>query len=622
MTLRLKLVLLVVFPLAVVFGALVWLQYGTMRRTAIAQAKEHALLLTQATARDIEGQLAKAVHVTHAGAVALEAAPELSGNRVWPLLKELVERVPLVDGASIARAPGYHGDGPDAPYVWKKNGEVHQEDLATVYDVSTRNWYTIAADGTAGWTKPYDGPGYGGLLVSYSVPVIRHERLAAVISVDVPLAPLQDLLTVGEFKRVMAYLVGPDDRFISHPDSSMLLKHADAGGGPSYLAQADPGTLIRVADWPNGRPHIVAFEPIPTADWMLAAAMPEDEVLGPVREQLSINVLLLAVGGIVIAGFVLVMGLRLTGDVRKLGSAVARVSAGDLGAAVAASTRRDELGVLVQDFNSMTAQLRDTVQRVADEQVARRAMEQELEVAREIQEEMLPHEYPMLPDCPSIDLHAINLAARHVAGDFYDYWTHGNVLTIVLADVSGSGMPAALVMVRAMTLLRQFDDPQKPLSSVVQATNAALCHQNDRQLFVTGVIIRFNMDTGRYHLVSAGHLPPLRSDGLGEIEEEGDSTGPLLGVIQEAEWSERTGDLASGGWLGLYTDGITEARNADGEMFEMKRLLSGLADVRSGTAQVLCEHGIRLAEAWHGGPVDDDLSMMVLRWTKQSPEAS
>jgi sigma-B regulation protein RsbU (phosphoserine phosphatase) len=75
----------------------------------------------------------------------------------------------------------------------------------------------------------------------------------------------------------------------------------------------------------------------------------------------------------------------------------------------------------------MTDRLRDMVQRVADEQVARMAIEQELDVAGEIQSEMLPHEYPMLPEHPEVDLHAINVAARHVAGDFYDYWVHGDV---------------------------------------------------------------------------------------------------------------------------------------------------------------------------------------------------
>jgi len=614
MSLRLKLVLLVVLPLTVIFTALVLLQFASMREAAISRAEEHALLLTQATAREIDGALAKAVHVTHAGAVALKAAPELRGERVWPMLEELVRRVPLVDGASIAFAPNQNQAGPVAPYVWQKDGLMQRRDLKEAYDYTKRPWYTIASDGTAGWTRPYDGPVYGGLLVSYSVPVIRGDTLVAVISVDVPLSPLQQLLTVGDFKNVIAFLVGPDDRFISHPDDMKIMQPSNSDGGPALLAEAAPGTLQRFADWPNDAPHIVAFEPIQTADWMFAAAMSEEEVLGPVHRQLAWNVALLILAGVVISGLVLGMGLRITGDIRKLAAAVARVSAGDLEARVDRMRRRDELGDLVQDFNAMTLRLRDTVQHVADEQVARRAIEQELDVAREIQEEMLPHEYPMMPDHPEIDLHAIIVAARHVAGDFYDYWVRGDTLTIVLADVSGSGMPAALVMVRAMTLLRQFDDPDRTLSAVVARTNESLCSNNDRQLFVTGVIVRLDLQSGAYRLVSAGHLPALLGDGDGEVWEEGDSTGPLLGVVQGGQWVERRGRLTPGGWLGLYTDGITEARNPQGEMFEGSRLAAGLAELPGETAEVLCEQSISAAERWHGGRVDDDLSMMVLRW--------
>ncbi|MDP6480125.1 MAG: SpoIIE family protein phosphatase [Phycisphaerales bacterium] len=618
MSLRLKLVLLVVLPLMIIFTALVLLQYQSMRDTAIEAAKDHALLLTQATARDIEGQLAKVVHVTHTGAAALEAAPELSNDRVWPLLEQLVERVPLVDGASVAAAARDLGADSAAPYVWMKDGVLHREDLVESYDYTTHTWYTIAAAGTAGWTKPYDGPVFGGILVSYSVPVIRQDVLAAVLSVDVPLAPLQELLTVGEFKEVMAYLVGPDDRFISHPDETKIMEPSTDGGGPRLLAEAESGTLKRFADWPNDQPHIVAFEPIPTADWMFAAAMSEDEVLGPVHRQLTMNVGLLLLGGVLIAGLVLGMGLRITGDVRKLGKAVAKVSAGDLEAKVEHMRRRDELGTLVLDFNAMTTRLRETVQHVADEQVARQAIEQELDVAREIQEQMLPHESPMLPDHPEIDLHAINVAARHVAGDFFDYWIRGDTLTIVLADVSGSGMPAALVMVRAMTLLRQFDDPDRSLPTVVSKTNEVLCGSNERQLFVTGIIIRFDVMTGAYHLVSAGHLPALLGDGAGKVREEGDSTGPLLGVIPGACWDERAGMLSAGGWMGLYTDGITEARDSDGEMLEVAGLKAGLSGLHDASAEVLCRQGVRLAKRWHGGRVDDDLSMMVLRYARSA----
>jgi len=324
------------------------------------------------------------------------------------------------------------------------------------------------------------------------------------------------------------------------------------------------------------------------------------------------NIGVLVLGGLVMSAIVLGTGLRLTGDIRQLSGAVGRVRAGALSARVDRIRRRDELGTLARDFNRMTRQLADTVEQAAQEQAARQAVEQELGVAAEIQQQMLPHEHPVLPDHPEVDLFAVNVAARHVAGDFYDYWVRDGVLTVVLADVAGSGMPAALVMVRAMTLLRQNDGSSVDLIDLVARTNAALCRSNERQLFVTGVVIRYDLQSGAWELVSAGHLPAIVNHG-GQIVEEGPSTGPLLGVVPDARYSSRAGQLDPGDWIGLYTDGITEARSADGEMLGTDGLIGGLPVERGVSAEDLCHGGIGLAETWHGGSVNDDLSMLVIR---------
>lgn len=614
MSLRNKLLILVLLPLALIFTAVIVIQYQSMKTLAMTEAKSHTLLLTQATAGSIEADLARIVHVTHTGAAALESAPELHGDRVWSLLKQLVEQVPLVEGASIAYVPeAVLPDSPAAPYVWNSNGTIQKTDLADAYDYTKRNWFIEAVDGMPGWTDPYDGPVFGGLLVSYSVPVIRADRVEAVISVDIPLLPLQSRLQVGDFTNTSSFLVGSGDRFISNPDPSLIMQPVTANGGPVMLAQAPPGTLMHMANWPDQQPHIVAFEPIPTADWMFAAAIEESQVLGPVRKQLASNVSMLVAGGLLVTGIVLMTGWRLTRDLRELAAGVSKVSGGDLAASIHPMRRHDELGKLALDFNRMTKQLGRTVECVASEQAARQAMERELDVAREIQEEMLPHEYPMLGSHPEVDLHAVNHPARYVAGDFFDYWVRDDVLTIVLADVAGSGMPAALVMVRAMTLLRQFDDASSALPCVVAKTNEALCNDNERQLFVTGIIVRVHLPTWSYQLVSAGHLPALIGDGAGEVVSEGSSTGPLLGVIPGAEWDVRTGILEPGHWLALYTDGITEAMDAAGEEFGTNRLAEALAELGDAESETLAAQSIKAANDWHGGSVDDDLTTLVLR---------
>ena len=620
MTLRLKFVVLVVIPLAVIFTVLAILQFNAMREAAVQSARQHVQMLAQSTAQQIEGALARAVHVAHTGAAALTEADEIRGDRVWRLLERLVDRVPLVSGAALAWAPDHVPSGdPASPYVHVLNGAIQRTDLNQAYTSQggspywKRMWYRVAADGNADWTPPYFGPVFDGLLVSYSVPIIRNDEVAGVLSLDVPLVPLQQELHIKDFPDAIGYLVGPGDRFISNPDPDLIMKSVHQTGAPSALADAPPGTLLDVPDWPNHSPHIVAIEPIPTADWVFAAALGQRDVVGPVWRQLSINIGILLAGGVVMSIIVLATGLRLTGDVRRLSEAVGRVSRGDLGAEVERIRRRDELGTLAHDFNAMTQRLAETVQEAAEEQSARQAVERELDLARDIQNQLIPHENPMLPDHPSVDLHAMIVPARHVAGDFFDYWVADRTLTVVLADVAGSGMPASLVMVRAVTLLRQFDSMTRSLSDLLAQTNAALCQWNERQIFVTAVVIRFDLDTGAYELVNAGHLPPLICS-KDTVTEEGDSTGPLLGVIPDATFETRSGHLEPGHWIGLYTDGITEARSPDGDMFGSNRLIDTMNTHREDSAESLCNTGIKAAEAWHGGPVNDDLSMLILRW--------
>ena len=99
------------------------------------------------------------------------------------------------------------------------------------------------------------------------------------------------------------------------------------------------------------------------------------------------------------------------------------------------------------------------------------------------------------------------------------------------------------------------------------------------------------------------------------MSEEGDSTGPLLGVIPDGTWTSRCGTLQAGEWLSFYTDGITEARSPSGAMLGTKGLQDGLQAHQANDAQVLSQQGIAIAELWHGGHVEDDLSMLVLRRT-------
>lgn len=615
MSLRTKLVLMVVLPMVLIFATLIGTQYSTMRATALREAFDRALLMTAATAQSIDGDLENVMFAADAIAEAITTHEVISEQGLWTLLDHTVEDVPLVAGMSIGWAPGRVPPGqPSAPYAWMRDGRIEHRDLATEYDYTTKEWYTIAASGNWGWTQPYTGPVYGGDIITYSAPMLHDGVFMGVVSVDVPLKPLQELLTIGSFADASAVLVSSEDRYISHPVPELVMKGVGVADEPKLLQEAlrnaDPGTLHRSPDWPEGVPHLIAFEPVPATDWVLAAALAEAEVLAPVEAHLRWSIGGLVLGCLVITAIVLGLGLRMTAAVRALSSAVSGIAAGDLRSRVERIRRRDELGRLARSFNAMTDRLEETVEREARERGAREFMERELETAREIQAAMLPTE---CPDTGDLDLHAVNLAARQVGGDFFDWWTRDDTLTCVLADVTGSGVPAALIMVKAMTLLRGHDRRGRDLVDVVTSVNAELCNDNERQMFVTGIVVRIDMTTGVYELVNFGHPSALLGGSDGTVVSEGDSTGPLIGVIPDGVWRSRQGQLPMDGWLALYTDGIIEAADATCAQLGTDPLAQALADVAHEPASVLCQAAVDVAQDWHGGKVDDDLTVLVLR---------
>ena len=270
----------------------------------------------------------------------------------------------------------------------------------------------------------------------------------------------------------------------------------------------------------------------------------------------------------------------------------------------------DEVGRLAIDFNTMTAKLRDTVHQVAEEVSRRTAVERDLSVAREIQQSMLPRVFPPFPERPELDLHAILQPADHVAGDFYDYWLNGDTLTLLIADVSGHGIAASLVMAMARRRLRDAAASGSDLQGMVHAADAAIAENNERQMFITAIVLQLNICTGAFQLINAGHPEALLVQG-NTIGREGLPTGPLLGVIPDPCWDIRSGQLHPDEAIVLYTDGITEAMNAHGDLLDTAGLEAAL---HTGTAHDLCTQALIRAETFQSGDQVDDLTVVALRW--------
>ena len=244
-------------------------------------------------------------------------------------------------------------------------------------------------------------------------------------------------------------------------------------------------------------------------------------------------------------------------------------------------------------------------------------VEEDLAMARAIQANALPSVFPPYPDLrDAIDIHALMRPAREVGGDFYDFFFAGpGKLALVIADVSGKGVPAALFMMRAKATLQGLLKSGLSLPEAVGRANRRLAKQNDANMFVTAWVGVVDLASGAVEYVSAGHDSPLlkRADGsVGFLEEV---AGPSLGMIAGAEYRTRTLALAAGDGLVLYTDGVPEARNAAHGFYGGERLaatLRGLLGAKD--ARAVIDGIVADVDAFAGGAEQaDDITLLAFK---------
>ncbi len=247
----------------------------------------------------------------------------------------------------------------------------------------------------------------------------------------------------------------------------------------------------------------------------------------------------------------------------------------------------------------------------------REQTERELKTATDIQLSALPSVFPPFPDKTSFDIYANMKTAREVGGDFYDfYFTGPKTVLFLVADVSGKGVPAAMFMMRAKTLLKSAAQTGKPLADVVTETNDALCEGNEAMMFVTAWVGLLDVTTGRVTYVNAGHNPPvIRREGSTDYLREA-KPGLVLGAMAGIPYRAHELTLAPGEAIYLYTDGITEQPNAAGELFGETRLIDLLKKMDGECDQKSMLDGVLKAVTDYADAVDqaDDCTQLTIRY--------
>ena len=255
------------------------------------------------------------------------------------------------------------------------------------------------------------------------------------------------------------------------------------------------------------------------------------------------------------------------------------------------------------------------LERQAADSAARERIETELNVASQIQSDMLPRIFPAFPERPEFDIYASMTPAREVGGDFYDFFlVDDDHLALVIADVSGKGVPAALFMVVAKTLLKNAVQAGLSPGQALAAVNDQLCENNDAEMFVTVWLGIHEISTGRLTAANAGHEYPAIRHGNGSFELYKDKHGFVLAGMKGIRYKEYTLELRAGDTLFVYTDGVPEATDADNAMYGTGRMLEVLNRERDASPEMLLQAVKRDITLFSGDVTQfDDITMLAIK---------
>ena len=519
--------------------------------------------------------------------------------------------------------------------------------IPSSYDPRTRDWYIRAVQsGDLSWSDPYIDASGKGLMVTCSRPVPASTGNSTwVVAADVTLSTVNaDIINTQIGDQGYAMLIDDRGNVIARPgisagekgwDESFEMENLLTSNNSAFAAVAQNmmagQTGIARVPFSDGEKY-VAYAPVKSVNWSVALVVPVDEVIAPAENTrgqivnatsdtgVHLNQTMNSAKGLFIALFVLlfvmVAGLSvlfsqvITRPVAALKRGSEAIGAGDLGYRVEIHTG-DEFEDLAHSFNTMAADLKEHMDELERTTAEKERFAKELEIAKGIQQSFLPD---TAPDIAGIEIAAKNIPALEVGGDFYDFIPLGkDRWGLVIADVSGKGVPAALFMALSRTLIRASTLANADPAVAIGHANQLICEDSKTDMFVTLFYAILDSRAMTLDYVNAGHNPPLLLKGTSSDVVLLKARGIALGLTDEMDLQSARMDLRPGDVLVLYTDGVTEAINDHEEEFGEQRLLSVIMENRTLPAAELLEKILDTISTFAGNrPQHDDITLLIL----------
>jgi len=602
--------------LVVVAGGL--LLFRVVRQQILEQTHRESAVLAGDVSHRIQHRLDKVADTAQMLAALIGPRPD----DAEPLIRDALAHNADLDGLAAAYVPAsIDARAPvRSPFVSRHlDGSLSVRDL--LKDPApywTQAWFaTGLACATGCWQQPFFSQSRQRRLVNYSAAIEAGGRPVGVLNADVTLEWLQGVLqALNKPRDTEAFVIDQQGAYLAVEGSALAGQRAQ--DELITALRGDPAEPIRhtglLATHANA-PVWIYHAPIDGTHWQFGLVVPEERIYGGVRRTFSVALSVGALALLSLTLLTLVVTRRVLSPLGVLTERAEQVAKGALDFELPRVRRRDEVGRLTHAFDRMRHELADHLAelgRVAREQ---QRLASELEIAQQIQTALLPGAHFLDARCNNFELHAVLKPARTVGGDLYSYFMlHDQRFYIMVGDVSDKGIPAALFMARAITLAKALAPRAQSPQQLLQLLNQELCRNNDGCMFVSLLCGLLDTATGHFSMASAGHEPPvLWGEGAPQLLEI--ETGPALGLDDEATYSSRRVRLRPGETLLMYTDGITEATDAELRMYGPERMLDCLGRYAAhgdGDPAGYLLADVEAFAAGHGQA--DDITVLALRW--------
>lgn len=640
MRLRPKMILMIAVPTAVIYVTVLGFTLAYLKTAARAELQADIGRLASEYAGRFDDAFVDAAGLARSTARFIETEPDLTGEQIFALLRDNVQVDPDVYGAAAAFEPGTfrNDDALYCPYVYRgKDGLVQMDITRDVYDwYSDPKWQWWArpkATGRGLWTDPYFDDGAGNVtMITYGQPFFRDGKFRGVVTSDIKLTTLRDSIGQRIARDLDFAILSKKGHYVYDPNPDLVLNRtvydmAKELGRPDLAKLADTvlagKTGVTTIDgWNAPGRQWVFYAPIESTGWAFAARLPERVALADVHKRMTIATVALAITLLLIVGCIWFISGRISRPIVRLRSKVQEIAGGNLDAHVDGINTNDEIGELASSFNAMTADLRDNLNRLAEERAGREKMERDLDIARQIQQGLLPSESP---NVPGFEIAGWSLPAEQTGGDYFDWQPlNDGRFAVSLADVTGHGIGPALVTAVCRAYARASFLTSDDVTAMLSHINGLLADDLPSNRFITFVVALIDPAASRVQMLSAGHGPLFCYRASDDRVEDHSAHGFPFGLTQDEVYDPPLDlTMAPGDLIVLCTDGFFEWANASQELWGTERLCACIRENAQRPAAEIIAAMYESVQTFAGGTSqDDDLTAVIIKRMPTDGDAS